>query len=78
MTEQRKKLIDRFQRWLDTNPNKRIVASQCANIAEDYAKEVEEHAKEQLYKMTIEELIKLKIKESERELKRLKSLLSTK
>jgi hypothetical protein len=39
MTEQRKKLIERFQRWLDTNPHKSIIAAQCANIAEQYHKE---------------------------------------
>jgi hypothetical protein len=39
MTEQRKKLIEQFQRWLDTNPNKAIIAAQCANIAEQYHKE---------------------------------------
>jgi hypothetical protein len=39
MTEQRQKLIDRFQRWLDTNPRKQIIAAQCANIAEEYADE---------------------------------------
>jgi hypothetical protein len=39
MTEERRKLIDRFQRWLDTNPNKRIIAAECANIAEEYADE---------------------------------------
>ncbi len=38
MTEQRKKLIEQFQRWLDTNPNKAIIAAQCANIAEQYHK----------------------------------------
>lgn len=37
MTNERKQLIDRFQRWLDTNPRKEIIASQCANIAEEYA-----------------------------------------
>ena len=39
MTEQRQKLIDRFQRWLDTNPRKQIIAAECATIAEEYAKE---------------------------------------
>lgn len=39
MKEERKKLIDRFQRWLDTNPNNRIIAAECANIAEEYHKE---------------------------------------
>jgi hypothetical protein len=39
MTDQRKKLIERFQRWLDTNPHKKIIAAECANIAEQYHKE---------------------------------------
>jgi hypothetical protein len=39
MTEERRKLIDRFQRWLDTNPRKQIIAAECANIAEKYADE---------------------------------------
>lgn len=39
MTEDRQKLIDRFQQWLDTNPNERLIAYQCATIAEQYAKE---------------------------------------
>ena len=37
MTEERKELIQQFEKWLATNPNPRIIASQCANIAEDYA-----------------------------------------
>tara|TARA_R110000765_G_C18424321_1_gene544680 strand:- start:117 stop:407 length:291 start_codon:yes stop_codon:yes gene_type:complete len=36
MTEKRKKLIDRFQSWLDTDPRKQIIAAVCANIAEEY------------------------------------------
>tara|TARA_R110002167_G_scaffold62918_1_gene177442 strand:- start:13 stop:252 length:240 start_codon:yes stop_codon:yes gene_type:complete len=39
MTEKRKKLIDRLQSWLDTDPRKQIVAAVCANIAEEYAEE---------------------------------------
>lgn len=39
MTEQRQKLLDEFNEWFDTNPNKRIMAAQCANIAEKYAAE---------------------------------------
>lgn len=39
MTEQRQKLIDEFNKWFDTNPNKGIMAAQCANIAEKYAAE---------------------------------------
>ena len=35
-TEDRKKLIAKFQKWLDTNPRKELIASQCANIAEEY------------------------------------------
>ena len=37
MTEERKELIQQFEKWLATNPNPRIIAAQCANIAEDYA-----------------------------------------
>jgi len=37
MTEERKELIQQFEKWLATNPNPRITAAQCANIAEDYA-----------------------------------------
>ena len=39
MTEDRKKLIAKFQKWLDTNPRKELIASQCANIAEEYHNE---------------------------------------
>ena len=39
MTEQRKKLINRFQSWLDTDPRKQIIAAVCANIAEEYAEQ---------------------------------------
>lgn len=37
MTEERQQLIAIFQKWLDTNPRKEIIAAQCANIAEKYA-----------------------------------------
>lgn len=37
MTEERRMLIEKFQKWLDTDPHKPIIAAQCANIAEDYA-----------------------------------------
>jgi hypothetical protein len=37
MSEERKELIQKFEKWLATNPSPRIIASQCANIAEDYA-----------------------------------------
>lgn len=36
MTKEREELINRFQRWLDTNPNPRLIAAECANIAEQY------------------------------------------
>lgn len=39
MTEQRKKLLERFDKWLDSNPRKQIISAQCANIAEEYAEE---------------------------------------
>lgn len=37
MTEERKILIARFQKWLDTHPHPKLIASQCATIAEEYA-----------------------------------------
>ncbi len=37
MTEERKLLIDKFQKWLDIDPRKQIIAAVCANIAEEYA-----------------------------------------
>lgn len=39
MTKERKELIDRFDRWLKTNPRKQIISAECANIAEEYANE---------------------------------------
>jgi hypothetical protein len=39
MTEQRQKLLDRFDKWLDSKPRKQIISAQCANIAEEYAEE---------------------------------------
>lgn len=39
MTEKRQKLLDRFDKWLNTNPHKQIISAECANIAEDYANE---------------------------------------
>ena len=39
MTKERQVLIDRFQKWLDTNPRKEIIAAQCATIAEEYHSE---------------------------------------
>jgi len=39
MTEQRQKLIDEFQKWLNTKPRKQIIAAECANIAEKYSSE---------------------------------------
>jgi hypothetical protein len=40
MTKEREALIDRFQKWLDTNPREQIIAAQCANIAEEYAEQL--------------------------------------
>lgn len=40
MTEDRQALIDKFQRWLDTSPSKKIIAAECANIAEKYAEQL--------------------------------------
>lgn len=39
MTERRQKLLDRFDKWLDSKPRKQIISAQCANIAEEYAEE---------------------------------------
>ena len=39
MTEQIQKLLDRFDKWLDSKPRKQIISAQCANIAEEYAEE---------------------------------------
>jgi len=39
MTEERRKLIEKFDKWLNTDPLKSIAGIQCANIAEDYADE---------------------------------------
>lgn len=36
------KLIDKFEKWLGTNPSKRVAAIQCGIIAEDYTLEVME------------------------------------
>jgi len=38
MKTERKELIDKFQRLLNTNPRKQILAALCANIAEEYCK----------------------------------------
>lgn len=40
MTEERKALIDKFQKWLDTKPREQIIAAICANIAEEYAEQL--------------------------------------
>lgn len=40
MTEERKALIDKFQKWLDTKPREQIIAAVCANIAEEYAEQL--------------------------------------
>lgn len=41
--EKRYELIDRFNKWFSVNPNKSIVAAQCATIAQEYAaKEIEQ------------------------------------
>ena len=39
MTQERKDLIDEFDKWLDINPIRILVNLQCAIIAEKYAKE---------------------------------------
>ena len=39
MTEQRRKLLEEFDQWFNSKPNKRIMAAECANIAERYAAE---------------------------------------
>lgn len=48
MTPERKKLIERYQRWLDTNPAKGIIAAQCATIAQEHAKTVLEEAADKI------------------------------
>jgi hypothetical protein len=40
MTEDRQALIDKFQSWLDTEPNKKIIAAECATIAQKYAEQL--------------------------------------
>jgi hypothetical protein len=35
----RKELIEKLDKWLDTNPRRQIKSSECANIAEKYARE---------------------------------------
>jgi hypothetical protein len=45
MSEERKKLIGRFQKLLNTNPRKQIVAAECANIVEEYARHKVEFVK---------------------------------
>ena len=39
MTEQRRKLLEEFDKWFNSKPNKRIMAAECANITERYAAE---------------------------------------
>ncbi len=39
MIPKRKRLIEKFQEWFYTNPLKSIAAYECANIAEEYAKQ---------------------------------------
>lgn len=36
----RQQLIARFQSFLDSNPNPALIACECANIAEEYAREL--------------------------------------
>lgn len=45
MSKDREELIQRFEKWLATNPNPRIIAAQCANIAEDYAEKMSKKTK---------------------------------
>tara|TARA_R110000803_G_scaffold70704_2_gene133676 strand:+ start:3561 stop:3950 length:390 start_codon:yes stop_codon:yes gene_type:complete len=44
MRKDREELIQRFEKWLATNPNPRIIADQCANIAEEYAEKVKNNS----------------------------------
>ena len=39
MTQERTKLIEKYEKWFATNPNPNIIAAECANIAEDFAEE---------------------------------------
>ena len=36
MTKEKQELIDRFNQLIETNPNKSILAAQCATIAKQY------------------------------------------
>ena len=40
MTPERKELIDKFQKFFDTEPTRNIIAAVCANIAEEYASQL--------------------------------------
>ena len=43
MKEDRKALINQFQRILDTKLRRQIIAAECANIAERYAEQCNIH-----------------------------------
>jgi len=63
MTEQRQKLLDRFDKWLDSKPRKQIISAQCANIAEEYAEEqLRLHVVSQQRELLIDFCTKLELK----------------
>ena len=39
MTEKRRLLLYRFDKFLNSSPRKQLISPQCANIAEDYAEQ---------------------------------------
>jgi len=58
ITKERQNLINRFQKWFDTNPNPKLLASQCANIAESYAHNKNTSLdKDTLYRIIMEAII---------------------
>lgn len=61
MTKERQALIDRFQKWLDTNPREQIIAAQCATIAEEYGEQLLiQHVMPSLLSLNFREMRKAK------------------
>ena len=66
MTPERKELIDKFQKFFDTEPTRNIIAAVCANIAEEYASQSRPVGEEELkrwFKYGITEVIDHPMKE---------------
>lgn len=59
MTQERKELIKKFQKWLDTNPAKGIIAAQCATIAEELVEAEKEKMKALLEGLETQKIDKL-------------------